>query len=137
MVKVALQEVIMPRGDRSGPRGMGSRTGRGLGFCGGYNQPGYMSSAPTAGFGGGRGFAGGGGFGGGRGFGGGFRGGFGGGHGFSGGFSAGPYQEAPGVMPPPAYSKETEKGYLENEISYMKSHLGTLEDRLKSIQDED
>jgi len=122
----------MPRGDRTGPRGMGSRTGRGLGFCSGYGQPGYMSSAPTAGFGGGRGFGRGGqGFGNGRGFGGGRS--FGGG--FAGGWNAGPYEAA--VVPPPAYSKENEKGYLENEISYMKSHLGTLEERLKTIQDED
>ena len=26
----------MPRGDRSGPRGMGAITGRGAGFCGGH-----------------------------------------------------------------------------------------------------
>jgi len=123
----------MPRGDRTGPRGMGSRAGRGLGFCSGYGQPGYMSSAPTGGFGGG--FGGGRGFGRGGGFGGGFGGGRGFGGGFSGGWSAAPYQGA--MVPPPEYSKETEKGYLESEISYMKSHLGTLEDRLKSIQDED
>jgi len=31
----------MPAGDRTGPRGRGARTGRGLGFCTGNNSPGY------------------------------------------------------------------------------------------------
>jgi hypothetical protein len=31
----------MPGGDRTGPRGLGSRTGRGLGYCAGYDAPGY------------------------------------------------------------------------------------------------
>lgn len=43
----------MPRGDRTGPWGMGPRTGRGMGYCSGYTWPGYM--VPGAGFGFGRG----------------------------------------------------------------------------------
>ena len=31
----------MPRGDRTGPRGLGPRTGLGLGRCGGGQSPGY------------------------------------------------------------------------------------------------
>lgn len=31
----------MPRGDGTGPAGYGSMAGRGLGFCAGYNVPGY------------------------------------------------------------------------------------------------
>lgn len=31
----------MPRGDRTGPYGEGSRTGRGLGYCTGHQNPGY------------------------------------------------------------------------------------------------
>jgi len=31
----------MPGGDRTGPTGYGSRTGRGLGYCSGYNIPGF------------------------------------------------------------------------------------------------
>ena len=54
----------MPGGDRTGPMGMGSMTGRGAGYCAGYAAPGFA--------GGGRGF--GTGFGRGRGFGGGGRG---------------------------------------------------------------
>lgn len=47
----------MPRGDRTGPWGMGPRTGRRMGFCSGYPVPGYMNPGPGygAGFGFGRG----------------------------------------------------------------------------------
>lgn len=31
----------MPRGDRTGPQGAGPRTGRGMGYCSGFNQPGF------------------------------------------------------------------------------------------------
>lgn len=37
----------MPRGDRTGPRGMGSQSGRGAGFCAGNQAPGAAN--PTAG----------------------------------------------------------------------------------------
>ena len=46
----------MPRGDRTGPNGMGPRTGRGLGYCTGDQGPGFTSF----GFGGGWGRRGGG-----------------------------------------------------------------------------
>lgn len=46
----------MPRGDRTGPAGMGPMTGRGAGFCAGYGTAGYMNNAGT--YGGGRGFGG-------------------------------------------------------------------------------
>ena len=58
----------MPGGDGTGPWGLGSRTGRGFGFCNGNPVPGYMNGAFGFGFGRGRG----GGFG--KGFGRGFRG---------------------------------------------------------------
>jgi hypothetical protein len=61
----------MPRGDRTGPMGMGPMTGRAAGYCTGSETPGYANPAPGRGFGmgfgRGRGFAG-------RGFGGGGRG---------------------------------------------------------------
>jgi len=69
----------MARGDKSGPMGQGPMTGRGLGYCAGYDSPGF-----TNGFGGGRGQ--GRGFGGGRGQGRGFGGGHTQGRGF--GFNA-------------------------------------------------
>ena len=40
----------MPWGDRTGPFGLGQRTGRGLGFCGGFNTPGFVKG-PGWGFG--------------------------------------------------------------------------------------
>ena len=41
----------MPGGDRTGPMGMGARSGRAAGFCAGNNLPGYASSGPVRGFG--------------------------------------------------------------------------------------
>ena len=46
----------MPGGDRTGPVGAGPMTGRGAGFCAGYDVPGYMNNTPGRGFGGGRGW---------------------------------------------------------------------------------
>jgi hypothetical protein len=48
----------MPGGNRRGPMGMGPRTGRGAGFCGGANAPGFVSQLAGAFFGGGRGHGG-------------------------------------------------------------------------------
>lgn len=33
----------MPRGDGTGPMGMGPMTGRGAGYCAGYATPGFMN----------------------------------------------------------------------------------------------
>ncbi len=33
----------MPQGDRTGPRGQGSMTGRGMGYCAGFNVLGFMN----------------------------------------------------------------------------------------------
>ena len=47
----------MPRGDGTGPMGMGAMTGRGSGFCAGFTSPGYANSVGFGcGLGGGRGF---------------------------------------------------------------------------------
>jgi hypothetical protein len=49
----------MPGGDRTGPLGLGPRTGRGLGYCSGYAYPGYLNPVyPYAGYGRGRGWGG-------------------------------------------------------------------------------
>ena len=45
----------MPGGDRTGPLGLGPRTGRGAGYCAGYAVPGYMNPMPGRGLWGGRG----------------------------------------------------------------------------------
>ncbi len=34
----------MPRGDKTGPMGNGSKTGRGLGYCTGNNHPGFENN---------------------------------------------------------------------------------------------
>jgi len=33
----------MPQGDGTGPNGQGAMTGRGRGFCAGFNMPGFMN----------------------------------------------------------------------------------------------
>jgi hypothetical protein len=46
----------MPQGDRTGPRGQGPMTGRGLGYCASSNVSGFMNSGFGRGFGIRRGF---------------------------------------------------------------------------------
>ena len=47
----------MPQGNGTGPSGQGSMTGRAMGFCAGFNTPGFMNPRFGRGFGRGRGFA--------------------------------------------------------------------------------
>lgn len=104
----------MPRGNRTGPMGEGPRTGRGMGYCTGNDQPGYMNSPSNWGGGYGRRFGGGPGFGRGGGFG--LRGGY-------GNYSQG------GV------SDVSEKTLIENEIRILKDQLSALEDRLAKTEE--
>lgn len=41
----------MPRGDGTGPMGIGPMTGRAAGYCAGYGVPGYMNPIGGRGFG--------------------------------------------------------------------------------------
>jgi hypothetical protein len=41
----------MPRGDKTGPTGMGPMTGRRAGFCAGFGMPGYENPMPGRGLG--------------------------------------------------------------------------------------
>jgi hypothetical protein len=41
----------MPYGDETGPEGMGPRTGRGMGYCNGFDTPGFINSGFRRGFG--------------------------------------------------------------------------------------
>ena len=41
----------MPRGDRTGPMGHGPMTGRGAGYCAGFDTPGFMNTGSRAGMG--------------------------------------------------------------------------------------
>ena len=113
----------MPRGDRTGPTGMGPRTGRGLGFCAGYEEPGYAS--PAYGFGrrGGRGA--------GRGRGAGF------GRGAGRGWSVANYGPAGwGTVVPttPAMSKEDEISWLESQARGLQDSLEQLQKRLDALK---
>jgi hypothetical protein len=42
---------IMPRGDSTGPMGMGPMTGRQAGYCAGHNMPGFVNNAGRRGMG--------------------------------------------------------------------------------------
>lgn len=115
----------MPRGDRTGPQGMGPMTGRGMGFCSGYDTPGFANPAGTgfgrgmvwgrgrAPLGGGRGMA----WGRGRGAWGGY--------GFRG--------AAPVFSPPAPYTPEDEQTYLETELEGLKTHMEAIQKRLDQL----
>jgi len=112
----------MPRGDGTGPAGMGPMTGRAAGFCAGFNMPGYTNSGIGRGFG----------YGMGRGRG--FR------HWFYatglpgwvrfGGFNH-PYAY------PPSYQKpdpEIEKQTLQNQAEYLETELNEVKKRLAALE---
>jgi len=115
----------MPRGDGTGPMGMGAMTGRAAGFCAGFGMPGYANPAPgqsfRMGLGRGRGF-------GGRGGGRGWR------HMFYAtgkpgwmrfGRYAAPYQN-----PDPNLEKQT----LKNQAEALQSELDLIKKRLSEIE---
>ncbi len=120
----------MPRGDRTGPWGFGSRTGRGLGYCAGYSTPGYTKGPGMGwgrGYGGGRGWRGGGGGGRGR------------------GFYPDPYYYPPDVPPlspatvppwPAPFRPEDESKYLEQSLIDLKKHIELVEKRLAELTSE-
>jgi hypothetical protein len=118
----------MPSGDRTGPMGMGARSGRAAGYCAGFGMPGYANPIPGRGFGMGFGRGRGGG---GRGFGGGGRGwrhmfyatGLPGWARFSG--VAAPYQ-------PP--DPEAEKQALNSQAEALQSELDLIKKRLSEIE---
>ncbi len=116
----------MPGGDRTGPEGRGSMTGRALGYCAGYNNPGYTKGFPR-----GRGF----GFG--RGFGRGWGRGLGRGRGFwwrsmYPSYDPAPYY--PGIYPEP--SEEDEKTYLKNMVKDLENEVKAVQDRLQELSKE-
>jgi len=104
----------MPLGDGTGPNGFGPRTGRGLGYCNGYNSPGYLKGYGW-GFGYGRGFGRGAGFG--RGWGARF------------GAYYNPYPYDYGYGQP-----VNERDYLRNEIDILEKNLKEMRDRLEQIE---
>lgn len=118
----------MPRGDRTGPAGMGSMTGRARGFCAGYAAPGFVN---TGGWGAGRQ----------RGFGRGIGRGFGRGWAYAGPrYDAYPpidpgYGYAPSAFPGQAPSKEQELEMLESQAEGIESTLENIRKRISELAD--
>lgn len=123
----------MPWGDRTGPWGYGTMTGRGAGYCAGYPVPGYMNPY-VPGWGRGRGFRRG------RGFGRGF------GRGWGRGYYRYPrpyYGPAPDLGPAPYYgvpyqepTPEDEKAYLEEIVKSMEKDLAEVKNRIEVLSKE-
>ena len=112
----------MPRGDRTGPAGMGPMTGRGAGSCAGYSVPGFANSIPGRGYGLG--------FGRGMGMGFGFRGGRG------GRWAAPNYQygySVPYVAPP---TPQQEGNALQEQAEYLENSLAEIKKRLAELRTE-
>ena len=99
----------MPRGNRMGPMGQGPMTGRGAGFCAGYDGPGYANNAGTGC--GGR-------------YGAGYRHGNGRGFGFQ--------QRLRGAMPT-ALTAESEKAFLQNRVEILARELEDANNRLAEL----
>ncbi len=123
--------IIMPRGDGTGPAGMGPMTGRAAGYCAGYPVPGYMNPIPgRGGFGVGRG-----GFprGGGRGVG--FRGvGYGVPYPYS--YPDYPLPNYPVPASPyvPQSSPQDETNFLKDRISFLEEEIKTDKERIKELE---
>lgn len=114
----------MPRGDRTGPAGMGPMTGRAAGYCAGYSVPGFANPL------GGRGF----GFWGGRGGGWGWRNWYY-ATGLPGWARAGVYPGwGWGAVPPAAPTREQEAEALRAQQETLRSMLGDVEARLRDIE---
>ncbi len=110
----------MPRGDRTGPRGLGPRSGRGAGYCAGYDMPGFANPSPGVG---------------GR-FGGRF-GGWGRGRGWGRGWSYRSYDAGyPNWVPPnyPPATQEQELAGLKDEAEWLMGQLGEINRRIADLE---
>ena len=117
----------MPRGDGTGPMGLGPMTGRAAGYCAGYPVPGFMNpygGRLGLGFGYGRGF--------GRGMGRGY------GRGFVSGYVnptpyAPPTYGGSGVYQPPVEPKQ-EMEMLAEEAKALKGQLDSINKRITELE---
>ena len=105
----------MPRGDRTGPYGEGPMTGRRMGYCAGYDHPGFTNLGAYQG----------------RGYGRGYRFGFGRGRGF--GYR---YAARYGDVYREPFPEVSEKTMIENEIRILKDQLSSLEEQLSKTKEE-
>jgi len=116
----------MPRGDGTGPAGMGPMTGRAAGFCAGYPVPGYMNPVGGRGY---RGWGRGGGFG--RGFGW-----AGAGYGWPAwGGAAAPYVPYAGPSAP-TVTPEQELTGLKQQSEYFQNALDDINKRIEQLEAE-
>ena len=104
----------MPRGDKTGPQGLGSKTGRAVGYCAGYPVPGYLN--PTIGYG--RGF--------GRGF----------GRRRGGGFYTGRFVYPKHAIVQPTYQPVAQPQTSEQEIVILKNYQKELETEKAELDQE-
>ena len=95
----------MPQGDRTGPAGQGSMTGRSMGFCAGFNSAGFMNGGFGRGMGRGRGF----------------------------GWRARAMQVMP-IQQPAVITEKQEKQFLEQDLVALKDEMKEIEERLKELQ---
>ncbi len=114
----------MPRGDGTGPMGMGPMTGRAAGFCAGFNTPGFQNPMPGRGMGMG--------FGRGRGFGMGM----GGGRGFRNRYYATGMTGWQRAQAMPAMTREQEVEALKNQAEYLKESLDSINKQLQELDKE-
>ncbi|RPJ08882.1 MAG: hypothetical protein EHM28_03075 [Spirochaetaceae bacterium] len=117
----------MPRGDRTGPNGFGSMTGRGMGYCAGHEAPGYMNPGAGMGY-----------FGHGRG---GRACGFGRGHrnmyratGLPGRFRGQQSEVISPAFDKPGISPKQEAEMLKNQVSYMQESIDSINRRIKDLE---
>jgi hypothetical protein len=127
----------MPRGDGTGPGGMGPMTGRAGGYCAGYPVPGFMNPY------GGRGMGMAWGRGGGWGMGMAWR------RGWGRGWGAGPAGYAPAPYAPPAYgppalwsapsapSREQEMEMLRGQADWLKGEMDAVNQRIQELEKEE
>ena len=111
----------MPRGDRTGPMGMGPMTGRGAGYCAGYQVPGYAN--PVSGRGSGLGFGRGRGMGFGRGF----------GRGSGRGWYSAPPMGYPAVVAPQV-TQEQELDMLKTQADNFQNALSEIQKRIEELK---
>ena len=114
----------MPTGDRTGPQGLGPRTGRGEGYCAGHSVPGYMNPRGGGLFGFGRRWGRGREYGGGRGFGSGWRGAY--------PYVYGTPYYGPAYDPEPTAKEEM--GILKEESELLKQQLQDVQDRINTLE---
>lgn len=103
----------MPRGDATGPSGMGPMSGRGAGYCAGYNQPGFRTAGSWYGLGRRRG----------------------GGRRMWGSFNMGPYAGSrwPSVGMP--MNPENERHFWQQQADMLKQQLMDVQSRIDNLKD--